>query len=88
MVTIVLSYFSVINGFLFILMGYDKRQAKKRKQRIPEKWLLLLGLLGGGFGGYISMRLFHHKTLHWYFRWCYGANILLWMLAFILYVSN
>lgn len=82
----VLGYFLISNGLLFWMMAHDKHQAKRKKRRIPEKRMLLLGLLGGGFGGYVAMKLFHHKTLHWYFRWCYGANILLWMLAFLIYI--
>lgn len=82
----VFGYFLISNILLFLMMAYDKSQAKKKKQRIPEKRMLLLGLLGGGFGGYFAMKLFHHKTLHWYFKWCYGANILLWVLAFLIYI--
>ena len=42
--------------------GIDKFKAKTGGFRIPEKVLLILGLLGGGVGGILGMRLFNHKT--------------------------
>ena len=52
----------------FITMGYDKRQAKRKGQRIPEKNLWTLALLGGGIGAYFGMQTFRHKTRHTSFR--------------------
>ena len=52
---------------LFVTMGADKRRARRAAFRVPEKTLFLLALLGGGLGGWLGMRLFHHKTKHWYF---------------------
>lgn len=57
-----IEYSIFINGLLFLLMGLDKWQAVRHKWRISEKTLLLLGLLGGGAGGWIGMHFFHHKT--------------------------
>ena len=53
----------------FIAYGVDKRKAKKGKWRTKEKTLLLLSFLGGAFGGFPAMLVFHHKTKgeHWYF---------------------
>lgn len=59
----------------FILMGVDKVRAKRGSYRIPERALLLVGLFGGSLGGILGMRIFHHKTRHWYFR--YGLPIML-----------
>ena len=36
---------------------------------MPEKTLFLLPLLGGSVGALLGMRVFHHKTKHWYFVW-------------------
>ncbi|MFV0561196.1 MAG: DUF1294 domain-containing protein [Enterococcus sp.] len=55
-------YLIVLNLYLFCLMGYDKHQARVGAWRVPEVNLLLVGLLGGGLGGLISQRVFHHKT--------------------------
>ena len=48
----------------FILFGYDKAQARRGGQRIPEKTLLLLGVFGGAIGGLFGMQVFRHKTKH------------------------
>lgn len=57
------------------MMYYDKKQARKRKWRVPEFNLLLLGLIGGGIGGLLGQQLFHHKTrkLRFYFVFGLGA---------------
>lgn len=59
----------VINLIAFALMGIDKSRAKHGAWRISEKSLFLAPLLGGSIGGIAGMKFFHHKTLHWYFRY-------------------
>ena len=49
------------------LCSSDKRRAKKKRWRIPEKTFFITALLGGGIGVWAGMYLFHHKTKHWYF---------------------
>lgn len=68
-------YLLLINGVGFLLMGIDKRRAKRGTWRISEKSLFLPPLLGGTVGAILGMRVFHHKTKHWYFR--YGLPALL-----------
>ena len=68
-------YLIAVNVLAFVLMGLDKRRAKKNAWRIPERTLFLLPLLGGALGGVAGMRLFRHKTRHWYFK--YGFPLLL-----------
>ncbi len=54
----------------FALCGWDKRAAKRpRQRRIPEKTLFLWALLGGSIGLWLGMQHFRHKTKHWYFVW-------------------
>ena len=48
----------------FVLFGMDKRFAKEKKQRIPEKILFLVSLLGGSMGSLLGMQVFRHKTKH------------------------
>ena len=67
--TVLLVWLAVINLLTFIVYGADKRRARKGKWRVPEKTLFLLPLLGGSVGGILGMRVFHHKTKHWYFVW-------------------
>ena len=66
--TALLIYLALINLTTFIIYGADKRRARQGKWRVPEKTLFLLPLLGGSVGALLGMRVFHHKTKHWYFR--------------------
>lgn len=59
---------AAMNLAAFLLMGEDKRRAKKGAWRIPEKTLFLVTGLFGGLGGTLGMFMLHHKTKHWYFR--------------------
>ncbi len=60
----VLFYFIIMNLCGFLLMGVDKRRAKKHCYRISEKTLLSIALLGGSAGSIMGMYCFHHKTRH------------------------
>ena len=70
-------YLLIVNAAAFLLMGLDKRRAKREAWRIPEKTLFLPVLLGGALGGVLGMRTFRHKTKHWYFRFGFPALLLL-----------
>ena len=74
--TVLLVWLAVINLLTFIVYGADKRRARKGKWRGPEKPLFLLPLLGGSIGALLGMRVFHHKTKHWYFVWGIPAILL------------
>ena len=74
-------YLAAVNAVTFLVYGADKRRAKKGQWRVPEKTLFLLPLLGGSVGGILGMRVFHHKTRHWYFRWGIPAIFLLQLAA-------
>ena len=68
-------YLLLVNLAAFLVMGLDKRRAKRDKWRISEKALFLPAVLGGALGGVLGMRTFRHKTRHWYFR--FGFPLLL-----------
>ena len=74
--TVLLVWQAVINLLTFLVYGADKRRARKGKWRVPEKTLFLLPLLGGSIGALLGMRVFHHKTKHWYFVWGIPAILL------------
>lgn len=74
--TVLLVWLAVINLLTFIVYGADKRRARKGKWRVPEKTLFLLPMLGGSIGALLGMRVFHHKTKHWYFVWGIPAILL------------
>lgn len=86
--SILFYYFWGVNLLLFILMGMDKRAARRKKWRIPERRLLTLGMIGGGFGGILGMIIFHHKTHRVYFTICYVVNIICWGIAFLYFMQQ
>ena len=69
--TIILAVVAVVvimNIVSFALMGHDKKRARQGKWRVPEKTLFLVTACFGGLGGVLGMKVFHHKTQHWYFK--------------------
>lgn len=73
----------VMNAAAFLLMGIDKRRAKKGAWRIPEKTLFLTTALFGGLGGTLGMFMFHHKTKHWYFRIGFPVLLIVQVIALV-----
>ncbi|MFJ7744326.1 DUF1294 domain-containing protein [Peribacillus sp. NPDC097295] len=65
----VLAYFIMVNIIGFVLMGIDKKKARKGEYRISEKTLWTWAILGGGTGAFMGMRHFRHKTKHFTFKW-------------------
>lgn len=63
-----LIYMAILSVWAFAAMGYDKKQAQKKRPRIKERSLWLLAWLGGGVGAYLGMQIFHHKTRKTNFR--------------------
>ena len=62
-------YLILINVTAFLLMGYDKHNAKKGKWRVPESRIFLAAAIGGSVGVWLGMQQFHHKTLHKKFKY-------------------
>ena len=70
-------YLFFINALSILLFALDKRQAKARSWRIPEKTLLLSALFGGTPGAYWARKRFRHKTRKQPFsRLLHGISIL------------
>lgn len=57
-------YITAISLIAFLTAYSDKKRAIQKRQRIPEKTLMLLGLFGGALAEYITMKKIHHKTRH------------------------
>jgi uncharacterized membrane protein YsdA (DUF1294 family) len=66
--TIIITYLGIMSLILFLMMGIDKAKAKQGARRISEKSLFTVAALGGGIGGVLGMKVFHHKTLHTSFK--------------------
>lgn len=72
---------SYILGISLITLGFywqDKRQAQRKGNRIPEKVLHLLELIGGWPAAYIAQQTLRHKTskrsyriIYWLIVACY-----------------
>lgn len=73
-------YFIIINILALIVMKWDKRQAIKHKQRVPEQDLFLLALVGGVGGIYLGMYLFRHKTKKVKFVLGIPIILIMWLL--------
>ncbi len=70
-------YLAVMNLAGFLTMGVDKWKAKRGAWRISEKALFLPAVLGGSVGSILGMRVFRHKTKHWYFKFGLPAILVL-----------
>lgn len=73
----ILGYFLVINLISFLLMWYDKHEAKIGEWRVKESTLFGFALFGGSIGGLLGMKVFHHKTKKWYFKYGFPIIIIL-----------
>jgi uncharacterized membrane protein YsdA (DUF1294 family) len=86
-ISIIIGYLILINLTGFIFMGIDKSRAIKRLWRIPESTLFLIAIIGGSVGSIIGMRVFHHKTRHWYFVYGMPAILLVQIAAVIALIN-
>ena len=80
-----LLFISITNFTTFLAFGIDKYKAVKDRWRIPEKTLLLMGLMFGSIGQLAGMKVFHHKTHKWYF-WRRGILSLLLQITLVWFV--
>lgn len=55
-------YYYAVGVLTFLIYGLDKFLALKDKQRVSEKNLNILALLGGWPGAYFGQKLFKHKV--------------------------
>ena len=74
-------YLLVMNLVAFILMGTDKKRARRQRWRIPEATLLATAALGGAGGAWLGMYLFRHKTKHLRFVLLVPLFALVWTIA-------
>lgn len=80
---IIAAYLILINLTGFAMMGIDKRKARKKLWRISESTLFFIAIIGGSIGSIVGMRVFHHKTRHWYF--VYGMPLILVLQVVLIY---
>lgn len=76
-VRLLLIWLGVVSLLAFILFAQDKFKAQRGRWRVPEAVLLGVCFCGGAFGGFLAMRLFHHKTRKPPFPWLVPLLLLL-----------
>ena len=78
-------YLIIVNAVAFLLMHADKRKAKKKQWRIPEKVLFGSAIIGGSIGAILGMYTFRHKTKHTSFVVGMPVILILQIIAFVAY---
>ncbi|GAB6991870.1 DUF1294 domain-containing protein [Paenibacillus pini] len=66
--TLIWIWFIFINVVGYLVMSEDKRRARNRRERVPERTLFILAAIGGSLGVLIAMYRKRHKTRHLSFR--------------------
>lgn len=76
-------YLIIINIITFFMYGLDKFYSKKGMWRISEKTLLVLSIIGGCFGGYLGMKITHHKTKKKIFKFVNISMMIIYLIIII-----
>jgi uncharacterized membrane protein YsdA (DUF1294 family) len=71
----------------FATYGIDKYAAVSDSRRIPEHWLLFIGLLGGWPGAIIAQQVMRHKSSKASFRSSFWRTIIFNVVAFVALAS-
>lgn len=80
----VVIYLVIVNVAAFCMYGMDKSAAIKQKQRVPNKVLLGIAVIGGSVGALAGMYTFRHKTKKWYYTVTVPAILLIQIVAVVL----
>lgn len=62
--TLLWIYLAAVSVISLFITVHDKIAAKAGWRRIPEKTLIVMGLIGGAEIMYITMLIIRHKTKH------------------------
>lgn len=57
-------YIAAVSIAAIAVTAADKRCAKSKKRRVPERTLFFIAAIGGAAAMYITMKLIRHKTKH------------------------
>lgn len=82
------AYLVLVNIAAFCMYGIDKSAAVKQKQRIPNKVLLGMALIGGSIGALAGMYTFRHKTKKWYYTVTVPVILLLQIAIAVLLIKG
>lgn len=78
----------IINIIGIILMGEDKRRAKRHQYRIPERTLWTFAIIGGAAAMTIGMKLYRHKTKHTAFKIGFPFLAILQIALYVYFLTN
>lgn len=67
-----------------VVTAWDKRRARCRAWRVPERTLWLVSVLGGSVATYLTMQIIRHKTRHRRFMW--GLPLLMMAQAALIFL--
>ena len=84
--TIILAFDLLMSVVAFVLYAWDKRAAKRRRRRVPERVLHLVALSGGWPGAPLGQRLLRHKTAKASFRRVFWGTVALNTTATVVFV--
>lgn len=86
-VLLILIVIALINLAAAVVCAYDKQKATWGGRRVSENMLMLLALIGGAAGMYITMLRIKHKTRHAKFMLGLPVIIIvhLALIAFVVY---
>jgi len=87
-VGLVLASYITLSSIAFILYAVDKSAAKRNAQRIPEKSLHLVSLLGGWPGAILAQKICRHKTKKQPFRFIFWLTVILNVSVAYLLIPN
>ena len=82
-ILVAVAIIAIMNIAAFALMGHDKKCARQGKWRVPERTLFLVTACFGGLGGVLGMKVFHHKTQHWYFKVFFPVLLVVQIVALV-----
>lgn len=61
---LLVGWYGCINLIALVITVSDKRRARQSRRRVPERSLMLIGLLGGAPLMWATMLRIRHKTRH------------------------
>ena len=67
----------------FVLYLIDKRRAGTQRRRVPERTLLLWGLIGGWPGAVVAQQILRHKTVKPSFRRAFWVTVFINVALFV-----